>query len=274
MIALCTAAPTPKQMEAAALCDATLLQQPFGPKKVKTAFKAAFRRHNKLSTGQPVTSPLDLDSPPPNNHIEIPYREGATAISLPAPTDFNLAPTPMRRNFTLPTTAPSPFPPSPSPSHRATPPPELPSSSSSNAPSEPRLRLLLVEDNPINLRILTTYARKLNCTWVTASNGRDAVHEFKQADGRFDYVLMDVSMPIMNGFEATREIRAWERMHDGSYGPQHAKILALTGLGSAESQQEAFASGMDKFLIKPVPLARLQGVLFGDKSSTDENLKD
>ncbi|EKG16557.1 hypothetical protein MPH_06333 [Macrophomina phaseolina MS6] len=274
VIALCTAAPTPKQMEAAALCDATLLQQPFGPKKVKTAFKAAFRRHNKLSTGQPVTSPLDLDSPPPNNHIEIPYREGATAISLPAPTDFNLAPTPMRRNFTLPTTAPSPFPPSPSPSHRATPPPELPSSSSSNAPSEPRLRLLLVEDNPINLRILTTYARKLNCTWVTASNGRDAVHEFKQADGRFDYVLMDVSMPIMNGFEATREIRAWERMHDGSYGPQHAKILALTGLGSAESQQEAFASGMDKFLIKPVPLARLQRVLFGDKSSTDENLKD
>lgn len=263
VIVLCTAPPTPIQMEIGAFCEATLLQQPFGPKKVKTALKAALRRQNRIASGQPVTSPLDLNSPPPTSHIEIPYREGSTAISLPAPTDFNLAPPPKLQAPIRSLADRPPSPPSPSPSNRTTQPPAPPSSSSPDAPDKPRLNLLLVEDNPINLRILTTYAKKLNCTFMTAPNGRDAVAEFKKGDGHFDYVLMDVSMPVMNGFEATREIRAWERMSCGDGELRHTKILALTGLGSAESQQEAFASGMDEFLIKPVPLKRLEGVLFG-----------
>ncbi|KAF4301637.1 hypothetical protein GTA08_BOTSDO14321 [Botryosphaeria dothidea] len=263
VIVLCTAPPTPIQMEIGAFCEATLLQQPFGPKKVKTALKAALRRQHRIASGQPVTSPLDLNSPPPTSHIEIPYREGSTAISLPAPTDFNLAPPPKLQAPIRSLADRPPSPPSPSPSNRTTQPPAPPSSSSPDAPDKPRLNLLLVEDNPINLRILTTYAKKLNCTFMTAPNGRDAVAEFKKGDGHFDYVLMDVSMPVMNGFEATREIRAWERMSCGDGELRHTKILALTGLGSAESQQEAFASGMDEFLIKPVPLKRLEGVLFG-----------
>ncbi|KAK7728973.1 hypothetical protein SLS57_002205 [Botryosphaeria dothidea] len=263
VIVLCTAPPTPIQMEIGAFCEATLLQQPFGPKKVKTALKAALRRQHRIASGQPVTSPLDFNSPPPTSHIEIPYREGSTAISLPAPTDFNLAPPPKLQAPIRSLANRPPSPPSPSPSNRTTQPPAPPSSSSPDTPYKPRLNLLLVEDNPINLRILTTYAKKLNCTFMTAPNGRDAVDEFKKGDGHFDYVLMDVSMPVMNGFEATREIRAWERMSCGNGERRHTKILALTGLGSAESQQEAFASGMDEFLIKPVPLKRLEGVLFG-----------
>jgi len=70
-------------------------------------------------------------------------------------------------------------------------------------------------------------------------------------------ILMDINMPILNGFEATRLIRAFEHQH----GIQPAHIIALTGLGSASAQQEAFSSGVDLFLTKPVRLKELTKLL-------------
>lgn len=70
----------------------------------------------------------------------------------------------------------------------------------------------------------------------------------------------DITMPVMNGFTATSEIRAHER----ATHMQPTKIIALTGLGSAGSQQEAFASGADLFLTKPVSMKALKGLLAGD----------
>ena len=64
-------------------------------------------------------------------------------------------------------------------------------------------------------------------------------------------------MPVMDGFEATREIRAFEQAH----GSKPATIIALTGLGSAEAQHEAFVSGIDMFLTKPVRLKELTRLL-------------
>ena len=64
---------------------------------------------------------------------------------------------------------------------------------------------------------------------------------------------MDISMPVMDGFEATRQIRAFERGQDII----PATIIALTGLGSAEAQEEAFVSGIDLFLTKPIKLDKL-----------------
>jgi PleD family two-component response regulator len=67
-------------------------------------------------------------------------------------------------------------------------------------------------------------------------------------------------MPVMNGFAATSEIRAFERTNH----MQPTKVIALTGLGSAGSQQEAFSSGADLFLTKPVSMKALRGLLAGD----------
>jgi signal transduction histidine kinase/CheY-like chemotaxis protein len=125
----------------------------------------------------------------------------------------------------------------------------------------PSLSILLVDDNDINLKIMSTYMKKLACRYVTASNGLEAVEHFQdafRAGHPFEVVLMDVSMPVMDGFEATREIRAFERR---AKFPTPARIIALTGLTSGKSQEEALASGADLFLTKPVQLRKLKGVL-------------
>jgi signal transduction histidine kinase/CheY-like chemotaxis protein len=127
--------------------------------------------------------------------------------------------------------------------------------------SHQSLSLLLVDDNDINLKIMSTYMRKLACHYVTASNGLEAVQRYQEAcheGAPFDIVLMDVSMPIMDGFEATREIRAFECR---TKVPKPSRIIALTGLTSGQSQEEALASGANLFLTKPVQLKRLKGVL-------------
>ena len=72
-------------------------------------------------------------------------------------------------------------------------------------------------------------------------------------------ILIDINMPVLNGFEATRRIRQFEQQNN----IEPAIIIALTGLGSATAQQEAYSSGIDLFLTKPVRLKDLTGILEG-----------
>lgn len=144
--------------------------------------------------------------------------------------------------------------------------------------SKDALSLLLVDDNQINLQLLVHYARKQGHHKMTATDGAQAVEAYKSACqqgnsvasdsekgvtespkyvGKPQVVLMDINMPVLDGFEATRMIRAFERQH--SLQPAH--VIALTGLGSASAQQEAFSSGVDLFLTKPVRLKELTKVL-------------
>ncbi|KAG5917208.1 hypothetical protein E4U53_004228, partial [Claviceps sorghi] len=116
---------------------------------------------------------------------------------------------------------------------------------------------LLVDDNPINLKILTTYMKKLELPYRTATNGQQAVDVFSRDLGMYKCVFMDISMPVMDGFEATRHIRTME----AERGLHRCTIFALTGLASADAQQEAFSSGIDLFLTKPVKLAELSQIL-------------
>lgn len=116
---------------------------------------------------------------------------------------------------------------------------------------------LLVEDNSINLDILSIYMKKLGRPYHTATNGAEALSAYKANPKHCKYIFMDVSMPIMDGFEATRRIRAYER--DNHIEP--AIIFALTGLASESAQQEAFGSGVDLFLTKPVKLKELGMIL-------------
>lgn len=117
--------------------------------------------------------------------------------------------------------------------------------------------VLLVDDNAINLKILTTCVKKLGCTYIQASNGLEAVSAYKASKKPFDIVFMDLSMPVMDGCSATREIRAYEL----SMKQSPTRIVALTGLGSADSKQEAFASGVNLFLTKPVPMKDVSALL-------------
>ncbi|KAG9502507.1 hypothetical protein J7337_005335 [Fusarium musae] len=122
---------------------------------------------------------------------------------------------------------------------------------------------LLVDDNFINLKILSSYMKKLKQPYQTASDGLEAVTAYEADPGRYSCILMDISMPVMDGFEATRRIRAFESQQ----GLRPALILALTGLASEEAQREATVSGLDLFLTKPVrlkelgPILRAKGVL-------------
>jgi CheY-like chemotaxis protein len=83
--------------------------------------------------------------------------------------------------------------------------------------------------------------------------------------GGYDIIFMDMSMPVMNGFEATRAIRSLERDTDGR---KPAIIIALTGLSSSRDESDAIASGVDLFLTKPVSFREVARLL--DEWERDE----
>ena len=145
------------------------------------------------------------------------------------------------------------------------------------------MRVLLVEDNEINLKLLVAYMRKLKLNHATACNGLEAVNAYKDAHEEkkhFDVIFMgkpfilsqglgiaiggadilnwtDISMPIMSGIESTRHIRRFEREH----GLDPVALIALTGAANPNTRQEAFSSGVDLFLTKPVPMKSLKVML-------------
>uniref|UniRef100_A0A0B7K6R3 histidine kinase n=1 Tax=Bionectria ochroleuca TaxID=29856 RepID=A0A0B7K6R3_BIOOC len=118
-------------------------------------------------------------------------------------------------------------------------------------------RCLLVDDNDINIKVLSALMRKLGIDYQTARNGKEALDVFSQNPGAYICILMDISMPVMDGFEATRCIRAFEIKEC----LQPVSIIALSGLSSDEAHREAFESGMDLFLTKPVKLMTLKDLL-------------
>jgi CheY-like chemotaxis protein len=128
---------------------------------------------------------------------------------------------------------------------------------SSGAQSKPRV--LLVDDNDINLRLIRAFMKKCNITAVdTARNGREAVILFEQMLLGYDLIFMDMSMPVMNGFEATRAIRGIEKERDGCIP---AKIIAFTGLSSSRDESQALDSGVNIFLTKPVSFKEVSRLL-------------
>ncbi|KAJ5594334.1 uncharacterized protein N7459_000542 [Penicillium hispanicum] len=120
-------------------------------------------------------------------------------------------------------------------------------------------RVLVVDDNRINLNLMMTFLKKRRLADLAAAeNGKLAVDSVEQMQSGYDIIFMDISMPVMNGFEATRAIRSLERERDGC-GP--AIIIALTGLSSSRDESEALASGVDLFLTKPVSFREVSRLL-------------
>ncbi|KAH6651970.1 hypothetical protein BKA67DRAFT_537820 [Truncatella angustata] len=120
-----------------------------------------------------------------------------------------------------------------------------------------KTRCLLVDDNDINLRILASFMKKLNYSYRTATNGLEALELYAAAPEKYRHILMDLSMPVMDGMESTRRIRELERARH----LEPASIIALTGLASADAQKEAFASGINLYMTKPVRFKELAKVL-------------
>ncbi|RAK74650.1 hybrid sensor histidine kinase/response regulator [Aspergillus fijiensis CBS 313.89] len=123
-------------------------------------------------------------------------------------------------------------------------------------PSEDIPRVLLVEDNPVNMSLLNRIvSRRQPLVVHEAINGKEAVDAVEGMPEGYQYIFMvDISMPIMDGFEATKAIRMIEKERKTS---PPAKIIALTGLGSNDDVAKAYAAGVDVFVTKPVSLKKV-----------------
>jgi signal transduction histidine kinase/ActR/RegA family two-component response regulator len=113
-------------------------------------------------------------------------------------------------------------------------------------------RVLVVEDNSINRKVVEGMLRRLGCTWTSVVNGKEALGALA-TQGPFDVVLMDCQMPEMDGFEATRQLRAREALEGGG----HQLVVALTAAAFEEDRRRCVEVGMDGFLAKPVSLDML-----------------
>ncbi|KAF7586816.1 hypothetical protein BBP40_008271 [Aspergillus hancockii] len=137
--------------------------------------------------------------------------------------------------------------------------PSPPGTKESELKPQELARVLVVDDNAINLSLMLTFMKKRNlATLDSAENGKVAVDAVEKLQQGYDLIFMDISMPIMNGFEATRAIRAIEKERACS---KPATIIALTGLSSSRDESEALTSGVDLFLTKPVSFREVSRLL-------------
>ena len=155
----------------------------------------------------------------------------------------------------------------------------------------PPINCLIVEDNIINLKLLEAFMKRLKVRWATAMNGKEAVQKWR--NGGFHLVLMDIQLPVMNGLDATKEIRRLERVNNigaFSYDPTTPStdstvsdggtpkdvekeddnlpnrsvflspviIVALTASSLQSDRHEALAAGCNDFLTKPVNFVWLE----------------
>jgi two-component system sensor histidine kinase/response regulator len=114
-------------------------------------------------------------------------------------------------------------------------------------------KVLLVEDNPINQRVARRFLERLGCEVHVVDDGAQAVAAY-QSD-RWSFILMDMQMPVMDGLEATRRIRALE----GETG--RTPIVALTANAMMGQLERCLEAGMDDYLTKPLDISRLQDVM-------------
>ncbi|BCA56373.1 Histidine kinase [Nitrospira sp. KM1] len=122
------------------------------------------------------------------------------------------------------------------------------------APTRP-LNILLVEDSPDNQFLIRSYLKQTQYQLDIAEHGAVAIEKFKT--GHYDLILMDMQMPVMDGYEATKAIRAWEFEHDV---PQ-TNIIALTALALKEESERILEAGCNAHMTKPVKKQTLLEVL-------------
>jgi CheY-like chemotaxis protein len=114
----------------------------------------------------------------------------------------------------------------------------------------PALRILLAEDNPVNQKVAFRALESYGHSVTVAGDGREALTLAGREN--FDLILMDIQMPEIDGYEATRAIREREQTTGG-----HVPIIAMTAHAMKSDQERCLAAGMDGYLAKPVHLKEL-----------------
>ncbi|KAJ5144281.1 hypothetical protein N7526_001789 [Penicillium atrosanguineum] len=241
------------------------VSQPCGPRKLARALNMCLKRQRDRECGRrssdeptrwvevPQSSHLMVDieaSDPPEDRMKISKRP--TADTMGIQEDKSLQPQYSGR-------------PGADQEHASW--PTSPSKHDEDLSEIQRPYVLLVDDNDVNLQLLCAFARKDGFEYKSAKDGAQAVDIYRAHPGLFQVIIIDISMPIMNGFEASREIRRLEKEHRAGMSELDQKtfqptiIAALTGLDSAGAQKEALGSGINTFLVKPVKRAELQAIL-------------
>ena len=138
-------------------------------------------------------------------------------------------------------------------------PPESRLPSPSERPSP--LRVLFAEDGKVNQMVISETLRKRGHDFIVVTDGEEALAYFQRE--KFDVVLMDIQMPRMNGIEATKRIREYERQE----GRNPVPIIAMTANALPEDRQRCLEAGMTDFLAKPIQTSELLISLEGDSTS-------
>ncbi|KIN08081.1 hypothetical protein OIDMADRAFT_99993 [Oidiodendron maius Zn] len=237
---------------------------------------------------QHTTAPAVISGQPP---MPVQHSDKSVSSAVPAAPPLPSPPTPQQNGPSqIPQAVPPPRISSPRPANR----PKKNKKTNSDHPSFPAgmlngavppINVLIVEDNIINLKLLEAFMRRLKVRHQNAMNGREAVTKWRA--GGFHLVLMDIQLPIMNGLDATKEIRRLERLNSigvftssaGSSAPPETStsepegndkldnanlfkspviIVALTASSLQSDRHEALAAGCNDFLTKPVNFVWLE----------------
>lgn len=230
---------------------AEIVTQPCGPRKLARALLQCQKRASTHHTERPLSRSMSTavvqqhaTLSPPGSHM---YRSLSDAFSQD-----------VSKMYTMGSTMDSP------PTSRVFPSTITPTSPIRTETGEYfSPRVLVVDDNAINLKLLVVFAKRQSLRYAEATNGLEALETYKAealcttpATRPFDFVLMDLSMPVMDGLTSTRQIRQFEAKH----GLQKAHIVALTGLASAQDQRDAQEAGVDMYLVKPVKFADIKRI--------------
>lgn len=136
-------------------------------------------------------------------------------------------------------------------------PPEKPRTEPDANPAPNRLRVLVAEDNDVNQIVFEQILEGIGVDFRIVDNGEEAVAAWRAA--RPDLILMDISMPVMNGLQATEAIRAAEIETSGL--EHHVPIIAVTAHAMSGDRERCFAAGMDDYLAKPVSPEKLEAII-------------
>ena len=132
-------------------------------------------------------------------------------------------------------------------------------------------RMLLVDDVLLNRKVICSFLEKSGIKIDEAENGAEAVHMYTDApDGYYNFILMDIHMPNMNGYEATEAIRRSDKVDALSI-----PIIAVTADAFKETEQQVLSSGMNGFISKPVNFAKLNDAIMKavkDQLNTNEKI--
>lgn len=189
--------------------------------------------------------------------VEHAHAEGFRDLLL-KPAEPDLLITRLAALIRAPLAANPAFLPAPAPPPRQSPAP---------APAHTGRRALVVDDNPLNVELTAALLANQGLTTATATNGAEALQALLDQD--FDLILMDSQMPVMDGLEATRRIRALPTAKSA------VPIIGLTGNARDTERDSALASGMSDYIVKPVSPALLRALLSrhlaNDTSATTAN---